>query len=57
MVCVGDSVEHDIAGGLAAGVATVLVQSGILADTADLIDLFDTMDAYPDCTMDRFRYC
>ncbi|MER8434080.1 TIGR01459 family HAD-type hydrolase [Mesorhizobium caraganae] len=57
VVCVGDSVEHDIAGGLAAGVSTVLVQSGILADTADLIDLFDTMDAYPDYTMDRFRYC
>ena len=57
VVCVGDSVEHDIAGGLAAGVSTVLVQSGILADTVDLIDLFDTMDAYPDYTMDRFRYC
>ena len=57
VVCVGDSVEHDIAGGFAAGVSTVLVQSGILADTVDLIDLFDTMDAYPDYTMDRFRYC
>ncbi len=56
VVCVGDSVEHDIAGGRAAGVATVLVQSGILADTADLTDLFDTMDAYPDYTMDRFSY-
>ncbi|MER9413832.1 TIGR01459 family HAD-type hydrolase [Mesorhizobium sp. M0589] len=56
VVCVGDSVEHDIAGGLAAGVATVLVLSGILADTPDLFDLFDTMDAYPDYTMDGFRF-
>ncbi|ESY24814.1 HAD family hydrolase [Mesorhizobium sp. LNJC384A00] len=56
VVCVGDSVEHDIAGGLAAGVATVLVLSGILADTPDLFDLLDTMDAYPDYTMDGFRF-
>ncbi|MER8658695.1 TIGR01459 family HAD-type hydrolase [Mesorhizobium sp. M0847] len=56
VVCVGDSVEHDIAGGLAAGVATVLVLSGILAETPDLFDLFDTMDAYPDYIMDRFRF-
>ncbi|MER8647187.1 TIGR01459 family HAD-type hydrolase [Mesorhizobium sp. M0586] len=56
VVCIGDSVEHDIAGGLAAGVATVLVLSGILADTPDLFDLFDTMDAYPDYTMDGFRF-
>ncbi|ESY25891.1 MULTISPECIES: TIGR01459 family HAD-type hydrolase [unclassified Mesorhizobium] len=56
VVCVGDSVEHDFAGGLAAGVATVLVLSGILADTPDLFDLFDTMDAYPDYTMDGFRF-
>ncbi|WP_416208063.1 TIGR01459 family HAD-type hydrolase [Chelativorans sp. M5D2P16] len=32
VVCVGDSVEHDIAGGHGAGLATALVRSGILAD-------------------------
>ncbi|THF56384.1 TIGR01459 family HAD-type hydrolase [Ollibium composti] len=31
VVCVGDSVEHDIAGGAEAGLATALVETGILA--------------------------
>ncbi|MCV3207551.1 TIGR01459 family HAD-type hydrolase [Mesorhizobium sp. YC-39] len=56
VVCVGDSVEHDIAGGLGAGVATALVLSGILADTADLAGLFDGLGAYPDYTVDLFRF-
>ncbi|CCV11405.1 TIGR01459 family HAD-type hydrolase [Mesorhizobium sp. STM 4661] len=57
VVCVGDSVEHDIAGGVGAGVATALVLSGILADTPDLAGLFDSLDAYPDYTIDLFRFC
>ncbi|TIS59681.1 MAG: TIGR01459 family HAD-type hydrolase [Mesorhizobium sp.] len=57
VVCVGDSVEHDIAGGLGAGVATALVLSGILAGTPDLVGLFDSLDAYPDYTTDLFRFC
>lgn len=56
VVCVGDSVEHDIAGGIGAGVATALVLSGILADTPDLADLFDSLDAYPDYTTDIFKF-
>ena len=56
VVCVGDSVEHDIAGGRAAGVATTLVLSGILADTPDLAVLFETLGACPDYTTDRFRF-
>lgn len=56
VVCVGDSVEHDIAGGLGAGVATALVLSGILADTPDLAGLFERLDAYPDYTTDVFSF-
>jgi HAD superfamily hydrolase (TIGR01459 family) len=57
VVCVGDSVEHDIAGGFGAGVATALVLSGILADTADLAELYDMLNAYPNYTTDHFRFC
>ena len=56
VVCVGDSVEHDIAGGNAAGVATALVVSGILADSGDLGGLFDQLDAHPDYTLDAFQW-
>ncbi|AZO17116.1 TIGR01459 family HAD-type hydrolase [Mesorhizobium sp. M2A.F.Ca.ET.043.05.1.1] len=56
VVCVGDSVEHDIAGGQAAGVATALVLSGILADSGDLAGLFDELDAHPDYMLDAFRW-
>ncbi|MBZ9764220.1 TIGR01459 family HAD-type hydrolase [Mesorhizobium sp. CA8] len=55
-ICVGDSVEHDIAGGRAAGVATALVKSGILADSGDLTALFQELGAWPDYTLDAFRW-
>lgn len=48
VVCVGDSVEHDIAGGNGSGIATALVLSGILADTPDLAAVFDEQRAWPD---------
>ncbi|MER9655856.1 TIGR01459 family HAD-type hydrolase [Mesorhizobium sp. M0152] len=48
VVCVGDSVEHDIAGGKGVGLATALVLSGILADTPDLAGVFDEYGAQPD---------
>jgi len=48
VVCVGDSVEHDIAGGKGVGVATALVLGGILADTPDLAAVFDEHRAWPD---------
>lgn len=57
VVCVGDSVEHDIAGGIGAGVATALVLSGILADTADLAGLYGMLNAYPNYATDHFRFC
>jgi HAD superfamily hydrolase (TIGR01459 family) len=56
VVCVGDSVEHDIAGGAGVGVATALVLSGILADVTNLTALFDREGAYPDYKLDAFRW-
>lgn len=56
VICVGDSVEHDIAGGQAAGVATALVLSGILADSGDLAGLLDEFNAHPDYMLDAFRW-
>jgi HAD superfamily hydrolase (TIGR01459 family) len=56
VVCIGDSLEHDIAGGRRAGVATTLVLSGILAGTADLAGLFRQLGVRPDYTIDNFRW-
>ncbi|RUY02056.1 TIGR01459 family HAD-type hydrolase, partial [Mesorhizobium sp. M2A.F.Ca.ET.040.01.1.1] len=55
-VCVGDSVEHDIAGGQAAGVATALVLSGILVDSGDPAGLLDEFNAHADYMLDAFRW-
>ncbi|MEO8686459.1 MAG: TIGR01459 family HAD-type hydrolase, partial [Devosia sp.] len=35
VLCVGDSVEHDIVGGAGAGMATLLVETGILDELSD----------------------
>lgn len=35
VICVGDSIEHDIAGGASAGLSTALVRTGILDDLTD----------------------
>ena len=56
VVCVGDSVEHDISGGNSAGIATALVLSGILADTPDLAAVFDEQQAWPDYITDSFSF-
>ncbi|MER9600276.1 TIGR01459 family HAD-type hydrolase [Mesorhizobium sp. M0244] len=56
VVCVGDSVEHDIAGGIGVSVATTLVLSGILADTPDLEDVFASLNARPDYIAESFRF-
>ncbi|PWJ87167.1 HAD superfamily hydrolase (TIGR01459 family) [Mesorhizobium loti] len=56
VVCVGDSVEHDIAGGNGAGIATALVLSGILADTSDLAADFNEQQAWPDYITDSFSF-
>ncbi|OQM73716.1 TIGR01459 family HAD-type hydrolase [Manganibacter manganicus] len=58
VVCVGDSVEHDIAGGQASGLATALVATGILADAGDaeLTALFERHDARPDYLLPAFTW-
>lgn len=50
VVCIGDSVEHDIAGGQSAGLATVLVRTGIhsTANSAELQALYQQHAATPD---------
>ncbi|MER8414265.1 MULTISPECIES: TIGR01459 family HAD-type hydrolase [unclassified Mesorhizobium] len=56
VVCVGDSVEHDISGGNSTGIATALVLSGILADTPDLAAVFDEQQAWPDYITESFSF-
>ncbi|MBZ9708117.1 TIGR01459 family HAD-type hydrolase [Mesorhizobium sp. B2-1-8] len=56
VVCVGDSVEHDIAGGNGAGIATALVLGGILAGAPDLAAVFDEHKAWPDYTTSSFSF-
>jgi HAD superfamily hydrolase (TIGR01459 family) len=56
VVCVGDSVEHDIAGGNGVGIATALVLSGILADTSNLDAVFDEQQAWPDYVTGSFSF-
>lgn len=56
VVCIGDSVEHDIAGGAGAGFATVLVRTGIHADEDEeaLEAEFRRHGARPDWLLPRF---
>jgi HAD superfamily hydrolase (TIGR01459 family) len=54
--CVGDSVEHDIAGGQGAGLATVLVATGVLDTASDpeKAGLFRQYGATPDYLLPAF---
>jgi HAD superfamily hydrolase (TIGR01459 family) len=58
VVCVGDSIEHDIAGGAGAGLATALVTTGVLADLDQRgrEALFAEHGARPDYLMPAFRW-
>lgn len=51
ILCIGDSAEHDVAGGRSAGLATLLVLQGVSAghDAA-------TLSPQPDYVMDAFRW-
>lgn len=57
VLCIGDSIEHDIAGAAGAGLASCLVRSGILAtkSESDLALICDTHGARPDFLMPDFR--
>lgn len=54
--CIGDSIEHDIAGAARAGLRSMLVKTGILAGSSseELRQLFEEHGATPDYTIDRF---
>lgn len=56
IVCVGDSLEHDIAGAAGAGLASCLVRTGILAESTgpELAALADRHGARPAFVMERF---
>ncbi len=56
VVCVGDSIEHDIAGGRGAGLSTALVTTGILetATAAERQQLYAEHGATPDFLLRAF---
>ena len=59
MVCIGDSVEHDIAGGKGAGLASALVTTGILDGMprpSELAKLFAAHGAAPDFILPEFLW-
>jgi len=57
IICVGDSVEHDIAGAAAAGPATALVRTGILEALTDeeREAIYRQYDATPDYILPTFK--
>lgn len=56
VVCIGDSIEHDIVGAADAGLASCLVRTGVLAASSeeDLAAISKAHGARPDFLMDRF---
>lgn len=58
VVCIGDSIEHDIAGGRAAGLNTALVATGILetATAAEREQLFAEHGAAPNFLLPAFAW-
>jgi HAD superfamily hydrolase (TIGR01459 family) len=51
VLCIGDSAEHDVAGGRGAGLSTLLVQQGISAGVAD-----NELDPQPDFLSAEFKW-
>jgi HAD superfamily hydrolase (TIGR01459 family) len=51
VLCIGDSAEHDVGGGRAAGLATLLVQQGISEGVAE-----QDLHPKPDFVMSRFQW-
>jgi HAD superfamily hydrolase (TIGR01459 family) len=56
--CIGDSIEHDIAGGQQAGLSTVLVATGVLDNTSavEKAELFKRYGAAPDYLLPAFAW-
>lgn len=57
VVCIGDSIEHDIAGASNAGLASALVETGILSGQSDRqrAELMAAAKAWPTFLMERFQ--
>lgn len=51
VLCIGDSAEHDVAGGRAAGLSTLLVQQGVSAGMAET-----ELEPQPDFVVEAFRW-
>jgi HAD superfamily hydrolase (TIGR01459 family) len=51
VLCIGDSAEHDVAGGRGAGLSTLLVQQGVSAGVAD-----EKIHPMPDYIMRAFTW-
>lgn len=58
ILCVGDSIEHDIAGATAAGLKSVLVRGGIFADAPDdeIARVAGLHQVCPDFQIPMFRF-
>ncbi|MBX3593553.1 TIGR01459 family HAD-type hydrolase [Sphingomonas sp.] len=58
ILCIGDSIEHDIAGARGAGLDSCLITGGILADASpqELPALFDRAGAPPEFQMTELRW-
>ncbi|MDI7864137.1 TIGR01459 family HAD-type hydrolase [Rhizobiaceae bacterium n13] len=56
IICIGDSIEHDIAGAAGAGLASCLVRTGVLAASSvgDFAAICEAHGAWPDFLMERF---
>ena len=51
VLCIGDSAEHDVAGGRGAGLSTLLVQQGVSAGVTE-----DGLEPQPDYVVTEFRW-
>ena len=58
VVCIGDSLDHDIAGGASAGLSTALVRTGVLAEMspAELASCLAAAPAQPDFILPKFMF-
>ena len=50
-LCIGDSAEHDVAGGRGAGLSTLLVQQGVSAGVVEA-----ELEPQPDYVAAEFRW-
>jgi ribonucleotide monophosphatase NagD (HAD superfamily) len=58
IICIGDSIEHDIAGAAGAGLSSCLVRTGILERSTEpeLNEISEKYSAWPDFLMQRFVF-